>query len=102
MYKIPSADCVPRDWSVHLVGASERTPAVHSSRGIGEPPLMLGSSAMFAMRAAVMARRAALGLDAHYALDAPTTSERLRLACEDDIVRRACLGAERVPVRGSW
>jgi xanthine dehydrogenase/oxidase len=62
---------------------------VQSSKGIGEPPLFLGSTVFFALREAVKAARGMLGVgEKRLALDSPATAERLRLAVGDDIVRR--------------
>lgn len=61
--------------------------AIHSSKAIGEPPFQLGASVFFALKDAVSAARADAGLTGHFALDAPCTPERLRMACADDITR---------------
>jgi xanthine dehydrogenase/oxidase len=63
---------------------------VQSSKGIGEPPLFLGSTVFFALRAAVKAAREMNGKGREaWALDSPATAERLRLAVGDDLVEKA-------------
>jgi xanthine dehydrogenase/oxidase len=69
--------------------------SVQSSKGIGEPPLFLGSSVFFALRDAVKDARRMNGQsvgeqgDKGWKLDSPATAERLRLAVGDELVRRA-------------
>lgn len=66
--------------------------SVQSSKGIGEPPLFLGSTVFFALREAVKAARVMNGatiVPGEWNFDSPSTCERLRLAVGDDLVRRA-------------
>ncbi|GMT22071.1 hypothetical protein PFISCL1PPCAC_13368 [Pristionchus fissidentatus] len=85
-YKIPSADDAPRHFSVHLLKGSSNKNAIFSSKAIGEPPLFLGSCALFAIRDAIKAFREARGLAGYFRFDSPATAERIRLACEDDLL----------------
>jgi xanthine dehydrogenase/oxidase len=63
---------------------------VQSSKGIGEPPLFLGSTVFFALREALRAAREMNGkVGKGFVLDSPATAERLRLAVGDDLVERA-------------
>lgn len=66
---------------------------MQSSKGIGEPPLFLGSTVFFALREAVKAARCMNGKSVGEAepwnLDSPATCERLRLAVGDELVERA-------------
>lgn len=61
--------------------------AIHSSKAVGEPPFHLGASVFFALKEAVYSARMDAGLSGYFVLDAPCTSERLRMACVDDITR---------------
>ncbi|KAJ1663896.1 hypothetical protein IW140_004251 [Coemansia sp. RSA 1813] len=96
-YKIPSAMDIPRDFRVTLLEGVDTSmlKTIFSSKGIGEPPLFLGSSVFFALRDAVLAaRKHAPGLAAGQELptlhlEAPATPEILRLACEDELVEMA-------------
>lgn len=66
--------------------------SVQSSKGIGEPPLFLGSTVFFALREAVKSAREMNGATlkpGEWVFDSPATCERLRLAVGDDLVRRA-------------
>jgi xanthine dehydrogenase/oxidase len=67
---------------------------VQSSKGIGEPPLFLGSTVFFALREAVVAARRMNGKIVGgegevWNMDSPATCERLRLAVGDELVERA-------------
>lgn len=84
-YKIPSASDIPLDFRVSLLKGAPNPRAVFSSKAVGEPPFLLAMSTFFAAKAAVGAARADAGLPGHFALDAPATPERLRLACSDSI-----------------
>eukprot|EP00887_Chlorella_sp_A99_P006651 scaffold3.g6651.t1 len=93
-YKIPSVNDIPIDFRVTLLrnAPCARTPTVHSSKAVGEPPFFLGTSVFFALRAAVGAARADAGLPGWFRLDPPATPEKLRVACVD-----ACTAAVGAP-----
>ncbi|MCK6388188.1 MAG: xanthine dehydrogenase molybdopterin binding subunit, partial [Zoogloea sp.] len=73
-YKIPTAADLPPVFNVRLWGEPNREDAIHRSKAVGEPPLMLALSAFFALRDAVAA---ALGPGARPQLDAPATPEAI-------------------------
>lgn len=52
-YKIPTANDIPLDLRVTLLADAPcaRTPQAHSSKAVGEPPLFLGASVFFALKA---------------------------------------------------
>ncbi|KAF8370363.1 xdh-1 [Pristionchus pacificus] len=87
-YKIPSADDAPRHFSVHLLKGSSNKNSIFSSKAIGEPPLFLGSCALFAIRNAIKAFRSDQGLFGYFRFDSPATAERIRLACEDELLEK--------------
>jgi xanthine dehydrogenase/oxidase len=93
MNRIPALDDIPREFNVHLMPNVANPRAVHSSRGVGEPPLLLAGAVLFALRDAAMAARRETTTTSSdtsspppplLASDAPLTSERLRMACLDD------------------
>jgi len=88
-YKIPSFNDVPLDLRVHLSDTSNKF-AVHSSKAIGEPPFFLGTCAYFAIKDAILAARKENGCHDYYQLQLPASSERIRMACCDDIVKLCC------------
>ena len=76
-YKIPSCGDVPEAFNVALYDdPSEGDSAVHRSKAVGEPPLMLGISVFQALQDAVCAARPG----ASPRLDAPATPERVLMA----------------------
>lgn len=102
-YKIPGFRDIPQDFRVSLLKGVEwedlRT--IQRSRGVGEPPLFMGSAVFFAIRDALVAARREYGVEARVGreggeggdgllrLESPATAERIRLACVDPIVERA-------------
>jgi len=102
-YKLPSVDDIPRDFNVTLMEASDNSPAVHSSRGVGEPPLLLSGSAVFALRDAIRAARADSGVYGHFPLNLPLTCERIRMACVDDLTKLTVgPNDSSYQTKGSW
>jgi xanthine dehydrogenase/oxidase len=85
-YKIPTANDIPVDFRIKLLQNTPNPRAVHSSKAVGEPPFHLGASVFFALKDAVYAAREAAGLTGWFALDAPATPEKLRMACGDELV----------------
>ncbi|QYK43243.1 MAG: xanthine dehydrogenase molybdopterin binding subunit [Paracoccaceae bacterium] len=76
-YKIPACSDRPRVFNVALWGRANREDTVGKSKAVGEPPFMLGISALMALSDAV----AACGDGTVYpALDAPATAERVLAA----------------------
>lgn len=84
-YKIPGFKNVPLAMNIHLLPGSANPLAVHGSKGIGEPPLFMGSSAYFAIREAVASARAEVGLNDFFKMNSPATCERIRMTCPDDL-----------------
>lgn len=76
-YKIPACSDRPDVFNVALWGKPNREDSVGKSKAVGEPPFMLGISALYALSDAV----AACGDGSVYpALDAPATAERVLMA----------------------
>ncbi|KAM5343081.1 hypothetical protein ACJ41O_014047 [Fusarium nematophilum] len=100
-YKIPGFRDIPQTFNVSLLKDVEwkELRTIQRSRGVGEPPLFMGSSVFFAIRDALKAARAQAGVKAKVGddadaegllrLESPATPERIRLACEDEIMRKA-------------
>jgi xanthine dehydrogenase large subunit len=74
-YKIPACSDRPEVFNVALWGRPNREATVGKSKAVGEPPFMLGISALMALSDAV----AACG-PGYPALDAPATAERVLAA----------------------
>lgn len=71
-YKIPAFSDRPDVFNVALWDAENREDTIYRSKAVGEPPLMLGISALLALSNAI----AATG-DAYPVLEAPATPERV-------------------------
>ena len=101
-YKIPGFRDIPQQFNVSMLKGVkwENLQTIQRSRGVGEPPLFLGSSVFFAIRDALKAARAQYGVtatvggdskdDGLLRLESPATVERIRTSCVDPIVQR-CL-----------
>ena len=76
-YKIPACSDRPDIFNVALWDGSNREDTIYRSKAVGEPPLMLGISALMALSDAI----SACG-DAYPALDAPATAEQVFMAIE--------------------
>jgi xanthine dehydrogenase/oxidase len=87
MYKIPSYGNIPAEFNVSLLTGAPNPRAVYSSRAVGEPPIFLASSVFFAIKEAIGAARKEENLKPHFYLQAPATSARIRIACQDRIAR---------------
>ncbi|RZC77500.1 hypothetical protein C5167_001722 [Papaver somniferum] len=86
-YKLPSVDDIPLIFNVSLVKDAPNPKAIHSSKAVGEPPFFLATSIFFAIKDAITAARAEVGLNEWFPLDNPATPERIRMACADDLTK---------------
>ena len=99
-YKIPGFRDIPQVLNISLLKDVnwENLRTIQRSRGVGEPPLFLGSAVFFAIRDAVKAARRQWekkeGDAGVLRLWSPATVERIRLACNDPIVERARVEAK--------
>jgi len=95
-YKIPGFRDIPQEFNVSLLKDVEweNLRTIQRSRGVGEPPLFMGSAVFFAIRDALKAARLQYGVSGKteeglLSLESPATPERIRMACVDLIVKRA-------------
>jgi xanthine dehydrogenase/oxidase len=95
-YKIPGFRDIPQVFNVSLLKDVEweNLRTIARSRGVGEPPLFMGSAVFFAIRDALKAARRQYGVEGNteeglLRLESPATPERIRMACVDPIVKRA-------------
>jgi xanthine dehydrogenase/oxidase len=95
-YKIPGFRDIPQEFNVSLLKGVEweNLRTIQRSRGVGEPPLFMGSAVFFAIRDALKAARLQYGVvgksqDGLLSLESPATPERIRTACVDPIMKRA-------------
>ncbi|PLN85211.1 xanthine dehydrogenase [Aspergillus taichungensis] len=90
-YKIPGFRDIPQVFNVSLLKDVEweELRTIQRSRGVGEPPLFMGSAVFFAIRDALKAARRQWGVNEVLSLRSPATPERIRISCADPIVERA-------------
>ncbi|KAK7065267.1 hypothetical protein SK128_021570 [Halocaridina rubra] len=86
-YKIPGFDDIPREFNVSLLRGAPNPRAVFSSKGVGEPPLLLATSVFYAIKDAIAAVRGDAGLSQVFRFDSPATVERIRMACQDFVTK---------------
>ncbi|KAI1611767.1 xanthine dehydrogenase [Exophiala viscosa] len=91
-YKIPGFRDIPQVFNVQLLKDVEwkNLRTIQRSRGVGEPPLFMGSAVFFAIRDALKAARKEYGEESVLNLRSPATPERIRISCADPILKR-CL-----------
>ncbi|KAF1997919.1 xanthine dehydrogenase [Amniculicola lignicola CBS 123094] len=90
-YKIPGFRDIPQVFNVGLLKDVqwENLRTIQRSRGVGEPPLFMGSCVFFAIRDALKAARAQFGEHGLLSLQSPATVERIRISCADPILKQA-------------
>jgi len=100
-YKIPGFRDIPQEFNVSMLKGVqwENLQTIQRSRGVGEPPLFMGSVVFFAIRDALKAARKQYGVQAELGsdseddgllrLESPATPERIRTSCADPIIKRA-------------
>ncbi len=88
-YKIPTVMQIPRDFRVTLLrdAPCSETPLCYRSKAIGEPPFCLGTSVFWAVKDAIYACRQDSGIDGWASLDSPCTPERVRMLCEEPVLK---------------
>ncbi|KAH3145161.1 hypothetical protein LV164_000156 [Aspergillus fumigatus] len=90
-YKIPGFRDIPQVFNVSLLKDVEweNLRTIQRSRGVGEPPLFMGSAVFFAIRDALKAARKQWNVTEVLSLQSPATPERIRVSCADPIIERA-------------
>ena len=95
-YKIPGFRDIPQEFNVSLLKDVEweNLRTIQRSRGVGEPPLFMGSAVFFAIREALVAARKQWGKEDVLQLWSPATVERIRVTVGDPIVERCMVKPE--------
>ncbi|CAG9760635.1 unnamed protein product [Ceutorhynchus assimilis] len=87
-YKIPGFGDIPAELNVSLLKGTSNPRAVYSSKAVGEPPLFLASSVLFAIKEAIKAARLENGITENFKIESPATASRIRMACKDNITSK--------------
>ncbi|TPX56255.1 hypothetical protein PhCBS80983_g04643 [Powellomyces hirtus] len=88
-YKIPGFRDIPVDFRVNFLAGVANMRAIHSSKAVGEPPL-LGATIIYTIREAVKSARAQHGdKQEWFRMDSPATGERFLEACGGKDARKA-------------
>eukprot|EP01107_Rhizomastix_libera_P015657 TRINITY_DN6011_c0_g1_i1.p1 TRINITY_DN6011_c0_g1~~TRINITY_DN6011_c0_g1_i1.p1 ORF type:complete len:1367 (+),score=357.63 TRINITY_DN6011_c0_g1_i1:595-4101(+) len=106
-YKVPGFTDIPIDFRVRLLRDAENPYAIHSSKGLGEPPLFLGTTVYYAIKEAISAARKDQGIDGFFNLPFPATCEVIRMFCRDGFTDPSSAvpvypGAPAGEVRPAW
>ncbi len=75
-YKVPDIYSVPKEIAIYFLETENNNLAIFNSKAVGEPPLMYGIGAYFALRNAIKEFNPAT----QYLFDAPMTPEKLLMA----------------------
>ncbi|KAF9930855.1 hypothetical protein BGZ67_005595 [Mortierella alpina] len=96
-YKIPGFQCIPQEFNISFFEdvTHESVKTVYKSKGVGEPPLFLGTSVYFAIRNALWYARQENGHPGSFSLSLPATPERIRMAVGDSIAESSKLEAKQ-------
>lgn len=80
-YKPPLVKDIPVDFRITFLENKPNEVGVLGSKAVGEPPLLLSSSILFALREAINSAREDKGVRGHFKLDLPATPETVQQAC---------------------
>jgi xanthine dehydrogenase large subunit len=75
-YKVPDIYSVPKEIAIDFLQTPHDNLAIFRSKAVGEPPLMYGIGAYFALRNAIRA----FNKNGHFPFDAPMTPEKVLMA----------------------
>ena len=84
-YKVPDIYSVPKELDIHFLETTDDNLAIFRSKAVGEPPLMYGIGAYFALRNAVKA----FNPDSNIAFSAPITPEKVLMGLYGNKENRA-------------
>ena len=84
-YKPPASKDIPVDMRVTFLNNNPNPLGVLGSKCVGEPPLCLTSSVLFAVKRAIEAARSDMRQDGFFVLNAPATVDIIQSSCLNDI-----------------
>jgi xanthine dehydrogenase/oxidase len=80
-YKPPSALDIPIDFRVSLLKNAPNPLGILRSKAVGEPPLCMSCSALFAIKHAVESARSEIAQDTFFPLNGPATVDAIQTDC---------------------
>ncbi|XP_067654508.1 uncharacterized protein [Haliotis asinina] len=83
-YKPPLAKDIPIDFRIQFLKNAPNPRGVLRAKAVGEPPLCMAASALFAVKHAIEAARKEISKDVFFPLDGPATVEAIQTACQVD------------------
>ncbi|CAG2217137.1 XDH [Mytilus edulis] len=83
-YKPPMAKDIPIDFRIQLLKNAPNPKGVLRSKAVGEPPLCMSTSALFALKRCVEAARRDIQRDSFFPLDGPASVDKLCELCLTD------------------
>ena len=97
-YKVPDIYSVPKELDIHFLETTDDNLAIFRSKAVGEPPLMYGIGAYFALRNAVKA----FNPNSNIAFSAPMTPEKVLMGLygnkeNGSMVHNAVVDKQKVP-----
>ena len=84
-YKVPTSKDIPVDWRIKLLNWAPNPLGLVRSKAIGEPPMLMTSAIMFALKQAIKEARNELGHHEYFQLNVPTTAMMTYELCLPDI-----------------
>lgn len=93
-YKVPDIYAAPKEITVHFLNAPGSPHAIFKSKAVGEPPLMYGIGAYFAIRDAILQAKPGRT----FPFSAPMTPEKVLIALHGDQAQSA---EEAISTQGS-
>ncbi|XP_067656037.1 uncharacterized protein [Haliotis asinina] len=83
-YKPPLGKDIPIDFRIQFLKNAPNPRGVLRAKAVGEPPLCMAASALFAVKHAIEAARKEISKDVFFPLDGPATVEAIQTACQLD------------------
>ncbi|XP_046559775.1 indole-3-acetaldehyde oxidase-like [Haliotis rubra] len=83
-YKPPMGKDIPIDFRIQFLKNAPNPRGVLRAKAVGEPPLCMSVSALFAVKHAIEAARKEITQDTFFRLDGPATVEVIQTACQLD------------------
>jgi xanthine dehydrogenase/oxidase len=86
-YKPPTTKDIPQDFRITFLNNNPNPLGVLGAKCVGEPPLCLSLSAMFAVKRAIEAARSEIKGDRFFVLNSPATVEYVQRSCLVDLTQ---------------